>query len=663
MATTITIPKFNAPAPGLSLPQPNIDANPYASLASGIDQLSAAVVRRDALDAELRDAAAVADFQEFIADNMAQGGFGPGFAADADRRLREKEEEIYRRAASPAERERWRTKFAPIRLDAMRLWILGESDGRKAQRVSQARQTVNNLIERAYSEPDDIGAIRDDLDQTFDQLSPDEQARFGESKRQLNEAYLQGLIEKNPKLALETLRSRKGAAEEDLGVSEETRAWLEEEAALALEEEERAAHAATPDAFIHAITHAEAMSPFDDDVLPPPIDYGAAIRALKLGVSAARQVETKIDGAQERRSARVGNAIRAGRIIAQGKGAEWNDDTLRGLDDHIRAVAQDDEPARAWRRRAATAKLARVVPPGMRRDLMTALHADDLGERALAARALLELDAHGDGDLTAWLPADARHTVRAFDALTNVGFGEAAAFARVDAGRALTSAQREARGDYFDRFIGEAGVRRALEAHFGGSIAEEQEDRRWSEDSSADGGFVPSDAPAATTLEYRPGEEPVEAEPLLLKDGGRIRFTGQKPGDAYGAPGPHGLPGPNGYYRYPATFGFIFTDKKRPVRARRNDSGERRLDSNCFGYALAEGKFWIQPRGAETILEDDYAAIGERDLRPGDVVVYRDEDGEPVHAAIVTQVSRDPRGRTTGVRVKGKRGTYDVEAR
>ena len=62
--------------------------------------------------------------------------------------------------------------------------------------------------------------------------------------------------------------------------------------------------------------------------------------------------------------------------------------------------------------------------------------------------------------------------------------------------------------------------------------------------------------------------------------------------------------------------------------------------SNCFGWVFAKGRYWLMPWVVERILADNgYSVV--REPRGDDVIVYRDEAGDPSHAGIVRGVCVD----------------------
>ena len=61
---------------------------------------------------------------------------------------------------------------------------------------------------------------------------------------------------------------------------------------------------------------------------------------------------------------------------------------------------------------------------------------------------------------------------------------------------------------------------------------------------------------------------------------------------------------------------------------------------DCMGMVFASRRTWVDIEHLETFLTDDgYRRIQDNDLRTGDLVIYRDEFGEPAHVGIVHHVS------------------------
>ena len=102
-------------------------------------------------------------------------------------------------------------------------------------------------------------------------------------------------------------------------------------------------------------------------------------------------------------------------------------------------------------------------------------------------------------------------------------------------------------------------------------------------------------------------------------------------------------------------FGTIYADDGTPIEAFRNKSSDRGLNCNCHGFSFGDGEFWIEPSQVDALLEGDgYQQVDTPEV--GDVAIYRDSRGNPVHSAIVTGV--DPE--TGEVTVEGVDGREDV---
>ena len=107
-------------------------------------------------------------------------------------------------------------------------------------------------------------------------------------------------------------------------------------------------------------------------------------------------------------------------------------------------------------------------------------------------------------------------------------------------------------------------------------------------------------------------------------------------------------------------YGFIKTDKGRKVDVYNNNETlysdipqGRSIESNCFGLAFADGKYWIESNQIQKILDDDgYTEIGIEDAQVGDVVIYNDDNGNKVHAATISETD----GSFDGTLVIGKGG-------
>jgi hypothetical protein len=62
---------------------------------------------------------------------------------------------------------------------------------------------------------------------------------------------------------------------------------------------------------------------------------------------------------------------------------------------------------------------------------------------------------------------------------------------------------------------------------------------------------------------------------------------------------------------------------------------------NCVGMIFASRRAWIEIDYVYKILiEDEYRQIQRNEVRQGDVVLYKDETGEPSHVALIMMLDR-----------------------
>ena len=75
-----------------------------------------------------------------------------------------------------------------------------------------------------------------------------------------------------------------------------------------------------------------------------------------------------------------------------------------------------------------------------------------------------------------------------------------------------------------------------------------------------------------------------------------------------------------------------------------NHLGIRRQDAdkmaNCHGWVFTEGRFLLKGMDVDRILCDNHYFI-VKDPKPGDIVIYRNEDGGILHTALVQGILRD----------------------
>lgn len=80
---------------------------------------------------------------------------------------------------------------------------------------------------------------------------------------------------------------------------------------------------------------------------------------------------------------------------------------------------------------------------------------------------------------------------------------------------------------------------------------------------------------------------------------------------------------------------------------------------NCMGMVFANRRVWIDPDWLGMILADDgYSRVrDERELQPGDVVVYRSSAGAVSHVGLVAEVKPNLREGTWEVQVLSQWGS------
>ncbi|MFO0868720.1 MAG: hypothetical protein U0935_07185 [Pirellulales bacterium] len=82
--------------------------------------------------------------------------------------------------------------------------------------------------------------------------------------------------------------------------------------------------------------------------------------------------------------------------------------------------------------------------------------------------------------------------------------------------------------------------------------------------------------------------------------------------------------------------------------------GQTESPANCHGWVFTEGRYLVRGRYVDTILKDNgYHVVA--DPHPGDLIVYRDDHGEPIHTGIVKAV-----GEQGFVLIESKWGTLDT---
>ena len=95
----------------------------------------------------------------------------------------------------------------------------------------------------------------------------------------------------------------------------------------------------------------------------------------------------------------------------------------------------------------------------------------------------------------------------------------------------------------------------------------------------------------------------------------------------------------------------IKADDGSKIVAYRNEGSNQHMDTDCHGTTFTDGKLWINDNQVPTILKGDHYSSTTAP-KPGDVGVYTDKNGAPVHSVTVQSV--DPK--TGEVTVYGKGG-------
>lgn len=61
------------------------------------------------------------------------------------------------------------------------------------------------------------------------------------------------------------------------------------------------------------------------------------------------------------------------------------------------------------------------------------------------------------------------------------------------------------------------------------------------------------------------------------------------------------------------------------------------FDTDCHGVSFTDGEFWIDETDAQLVLDDEYKRT--ENPKVGDILVYRDGLGVPVHSVTVIAIS------------------------
>ncbi|NOT42577.1 MAG: hypothetical protein HOP13_19040 [Alphaproteobacteria bacterium] len=649
MANTIRIPVPDVAYARVSLPEIDIGDNPYEAVEGLAESLAEALQKERAKQALLSEAEA--DWFHINAGSGAglrTAAVEPGQTLKANDAL----EESYRfwesKVPGQEARKDLRRRFARMRVHTIGFELSREAAARAAAAVDFTSATMTQLAGLAYSRPGDIGTVRNEARLLRAELPPDDWEAFDAREQQINEAYLRGLIETNPKLALESLRSRKGYAKGGLGIPEPLREALEHDAARAMQ--------AATDGETAELERERIAMRFDTDAKLAKADLEGVFRhdayegirdAYKIDPLTARDLEAKVDTVHGRAVIRAARHTNVGRALVEGSTIAWDADQLESLDTHIEAVANDGSGGAAVNnRRVRMAVIAGTVPPKMQGHIREGLRGSDPAGRIASIHMVQALETEDEsGRLASWLPADLRAFGHRFTALTAAGYAGTEALRHLDIAKALTPDKEAARRHHFDTHIRiddlSGTIGRMFNVKPAGIAKDEMETLEYRPD---------RDTAEPRTQEYRPENDSARWQHVVERtSSGEIVFlSGASPdSDPVDGPAPK------------FDSGHIVTKPKgrngRLVRVRKNLTGDRREDANCHGFTMADGRFWINPDQAELILQDEFRSTQEP--QPGDIVVYRDEKGFAVHSARVTAVTRVGGG--TRIRVIGKRGNYD----
>lgn len=422
MANKITIPALRSQITPLRIPEIDAYRNPYGTVVASAAELGKAVA----------DADARAQRAAMIAAQMKQSA-GPSQDDEAP-------------ADSPPPREAapdydWGLDHFPSFDDYLRR----QADARRRERRASVWETLNDLADSAFKDPSRIGEYRDDADGVLDTLPEEEREDYAATRRRINEQYLRGLIRDNPKLALETLRSRAGAAEEDLGITEEMREDLEARAQRAFEAEQNRLELERQ---VSALDVAAWTKTYAKEA-PREVwrAYADVIDAFDWDTESVHWLEPRVDKTVREVRAWTRTAVKTANKIIAGEPGSWDrSERVRALDTFARSVIGPDAWATPTRHRMAwLSRIANRAPDVVRGHIRTGVHSRDAGKRAFAGRLLLDLDEH----LLTWATPDIRAFGFDFGALIGSGFSDHVAVARIDAARGLTPEQQEARRHSF----------------------------------------------------------------------------------------------------------------------------------------------------------------------------------------------------------------------
>ncbi|MCK5055531.1 MAG: RHS repeat-associated core domain-containing protein, partial [Candidatus Aminicenantes bacterium] len=87
--------------------------------------------------------------------------------------------------------------------------------------------------------------------------------------------------------------------------------------------------------------------------------------------------------------------------------------------------------------------------------------------------------------------------------------------------------------------------------------------------------------------------------------------------------------------------GYLFADNGAAIKAFRNESGDKRFDTDCHGYTFADGEYWIDnPQVQKILIGDNYKEVTGQP-KVGNIVIYYDKSGKIVHSLTVSKVYKE----------------------
>jgi hypothetical protein len=476
MPNIITIPKLNASVPGVSLPQIDITANPYASLENAAAKIGAALARREALDEATRvnDAdAQMSGIAPTYIDEQQQGGkIAPGFAHEFLKVYEAKGKSLRDGAKTPREAKLIERSIARHRAAAYGMALRAEALGRQREYITRTQETLGAYGEVVDIDPSAFTGVKTALSELEAELPETHRPLLAPGIAAIHETYFDKLIAADPKAAHEALHSAEAAV-----LSNGARKALKHRAALAREAADpRAAREREHIGFIQG-THERLHSMVEQGIFHPE-SYRHVHEAYARDPALGRKVERLTDEARETTRIKAERNLHVAKSLAEGQTIDWDDDHLKSLDAHISAVAADVPENVAARRKTMLAIRAGAVPPAMREYILKGIKAADPGSRIAAAKMLTDLDAaQTDGKLTAWVPPDARSFANQYAALRDAGYAEAAALTRLDAAAKTGHELEQARRHHFDTTVPFDAFTQTIEAALGVKVERIVDDR------------------------------------------------------------------------------------------------------------------------------------------------------------------------------------------